>query len=254
MLMLTSSAVCPYGCIHGFCSAYSTCTCDASYTGHLCEIRMRHCHSMREIIFAAVCRAGCSPVNGGCTLPNQCNCAAGWIGENCTTRRFKRSFIFHVTAICPRDCVTCSSPTVCSSCRAGFVGPTCQTCLNLFLMLGIHFFQLLCAFMTFLEDRGCLFVVPTAQRGIPRRLALLSNHSHHSNRDDLAGTSVYGSYGNESSQATFSIAFSALITPDTEVMLVTGTRSDYIVTRFADFATQGEYALNHSQTTGDQCL
>ncbi len=35
---------------------------------------------------AAVCRAGCSSVNGGCSRPNQCDCLAGWIGSTCSTR------------------------------------------------------------------------------------------------------------------------------------------------------------------------
>jgi hypothetical protein len=94
-----------------------------------------------------------------------------------------------------------------------------------------------------------LCAAPSDHFGIKQGLALLNNNSHHSHRDELAGTEVYGTYGSERSQATFSIAYSALITPTTEVMFVTGNRADYIVTRFVDFATTGEYPLNHSRTT-----
>jgi hypothetical protein len=48
-------------------------------------------------------------------------------------------------------------------------------------------------------------------------------------RDDLSGTDVYGTYvANDRANSTFSIPFSALLTPTTEILLMTGDRSLYM--------------------------
>jgi hypothetical protein len=44
----------------------------------------------------------------------------------------------------------------------------------------------------------------------------------HPATDDLRGTDVYGTYGTATSDATFSIAFASIITPTTEILLITG--------------------------------
>ncbi len=72
--------------------------------------------------------------------------------------------------------------------------------------------------------------------------------------DDLAGTAMYGDYAGERSSNTFSIDYSALITPTTEVLFTTGDRSQFLVTRFVNFASQGAYALNASRSSGTLCL
>jgi hypothetical protein len=73
-------------------------------------------------------------------------------------------------------------------------------------------------------------------------------------RDDLTGTAMYGDYAGERSNSTFSIDYSALITPTTEVLFTTGNRSQFLVTRFFDFASQGAYAFNASRSSGNLCL
>ncbi len=73
-------------------------------------------------------------------------------------------------------------------------------------------------------------------------------------RDDLAGTSVYGDYNSERSSATFSIRYDALVTPATEVLLTLGNRSVFLVTRFIDFARQGEYLVNASASSATLCM
>ncbi len=73
-------------------------------------------------------------------------------------------------------------------------------------------------------------------------------------RDDLAGTDMYGDYSGELSNGTFTIRYGALITPATEVLFTTGDRSQFLVTSFADFASQGAYALNASRSSDTLCL
>ncbi len=73
-------------------------------------------------------------------------------------------------------------------------------------------------------------------------------------RDDLAGTAMYGDYAGDRSNSTFSIRYSALITPTTEVLFTTGNRSQFLVTRFVDFVAQGAYVLNASRSSDSFCL
>jgi hypothetical protein len=47
--------------------------------------------------------------------------------------------------------------------------------------------------------------------------------SWHPATDDLAGTDVYGTYGTPTSDATFSVAFSAWISQTTEFLFISGT-------------------------------
>ncbi len=49
-------------------------------------------------------------------------------------------------------------------------------------------------------------------------------------RDNLNGTEVYGTYvADDRANATFSVPFSALFTPTTEILLMTGDRSLFMV-------------------------
>ncbi len=61
--------------------------------------------------------------------------------------------------------------------------------------------------------------------GIRPRLSAIVSHVKLI-RDNLAGTDVYGTYvANDRANATFSVPFSALLTPTTEILLMTGDRS-----------------------------
>jgi hypothetical protein len=70
--------------------------------------------------------------------------------------------------------------------------------------------------------------------------------------DDLAGTDVYGTYvANDRADATFSVPFGALLTPDTEMLFIAGDRSQSLVTTFRSVILgQINAVLNVSFSTG----
>ena len=69
--------------------------------------------SLKGII---VCREGCHPVGGYCTVSNQCSCNNGWTGTNC-----------NISTNCP-SCTNgvCYEPNVCT-CNHGWTGSGCST-------------------------------------------------------------------------------------------------------------------------------
>lgn len=73
---------------------------------------------MIELARAAACAEVCK--NGACTATNDCACAPGWQGRDCSI------------PICPEPCRnggTCARPKQCS-CPPGFSGPTCAINLS----------------------------------------------------------------------------------------------------------------------------
>jgi hypothetical protein len=76
----------------------------------------------------------------------------------------------------------------------------------------------------------------------------------HSCRDNLAGTDVYGTYeANSTSGNTFSIVFQGLVNNSTEIMFMTGDRTQYVVTKIGGLTSQGTLIpLNATYLSG--CL
>jgi hypothetical protein len=76
-------------------------------------------------------------------------------------------------------------------------------------------------------------------------------------RDNLAGTDVYGTYvADDRANATFSVPFSALLTPATELLFMTGDRSEYLVVALGSIVL-GRVDTSLPSTTltsGPQCL
>ena len=103
-----------------------------------------HSHMFLNLfIHAAVCIPSCA--NGGtCTGPNDCQCASGWSGIDCQTR--KDFFIYYAymhinclcqtvsplfihAAVCIPSCAngrTCTGPNDCQ-CASGWGGLDCET-------------------------------------------------------------------------------------------------------------------------------
>ncbi len=100
------------------------------------------------------------------------------------------------------------------------------------MLLGVAIiFQMLSASMICSVARGFWSVVCVeAPLGIRPRLPAIVSHIEPI-RDNLAGTDVYGTYvANDRADATFSVPFSTLLTPTTDILLMTGDRSQFVVT------------------------
>ena len=83
--------------------------------------------------------------------------------------------------------------------------------------------------------RGSWLLVRRVKRGTTWHPATLNIHplviETHLRRDNLAGQSSYGTYVlNETADSTFSIAYSNLLKSSAEILLMTGDRSNYMVT------------------------
>ncbi len=85
--------------------------------------------------------------------------------------------------------------------------------------------------MTYTVARGFWSAVCVeAPLGIRPRLSAILLHIELI-RDNLAGTDVYGTYvANDRADATFSVPFSALLTPTTDILLMTGDGERFAVT------------------------
>ena len=100
--------------------------------------KISHLH-FSFVYLAIVCEPECQ--NGGtCSAPDVCDCATGYMGDQCQTGEFQcfRSAILLSIEICNCFCLavcvpecqnggTCSAPEVCD-CATGYVGDSCQTC------------------------------------------------------------------------------------------------------------------------------
>jgi hypothetical protein len=100
------------------------------------------------------------------------------------------------------------------------------------VLLGVAIiFQMLSVSMICSVARGFWSAVcEQAPLGILPRLSSIVSHIEPI-RDNLAGTDVYGTYvANDRADATFSVPFSALLTPTSDVLLMTGDRAQFVVT------------------------
>ncbi len=71
-------------------------------------------------------------------------------------------------------------------------------------------------------------------------------------RDNIAGTDMYGTYvADDRADATFSVPFSALLTPTTEILLMTGDRTQFMAfSRSSIVPFQTRVTLPTSYTSG----
>uniref|UniRef100_A0A1I8APT3 Delta like non-canonical Notch ligand 1 n=1 Tax=Steinernema glaseri TaxID=37863 RepID=A0A1I8APT3_9BILA len=110
--IVSLSAICEEGCVHGQCQQPGKCLCASGYEGPRCD----QCIPME----------GC--VHGSCSTPFGCDCEPGWEGTNCNTS----------TPLCDRmkpclnggQCHPFGEHSFVCQCPPGFTGATCAIALS----------------------------------------------------------------------------------------------------------------------------